>query len=159
MRIRASDQWIRIRILLFKSLTFKRPTKYWFKKKFCLLLFENTFTSFFRDKKSKESHKTVGIKVFLSIFAGWSKDPDPYIWLADPDSGGPKTYGSYGSGTQVYLIRNSQASHCCLFHHRLQHHHCHHRRTPGQDGPAHRPDPPGDGDQRFIASYKQYRCV
>jgi hypothetical protein len=40
-----------------------------FKKIFCLLLFANTFTSFFKDKKSKRSHKTVGIKVFLSIFA------------------------------------------------------------------------------------------
>jgi hypothetical protein len=39
------------------------------KKFFCLLLFEGTFTSFFKDKKSKRSHKTVGIKVFLTIFA------------------------------------------------------------------------------------------
>ncbi len=36
---------------------------------FCLLLFEGTFTSFFKDKKSKRSHKTVGINVFLTIFA------------------------------------------------------------------------------------------
>jgi hypothetical protein len=34
-------------------------------KFFCLLLFEGTFTSFFKDKKSK----TVRIKVFLNIFA------------------------------------------------------------------------------------------
>jgi hypothetical protein len=31
--------------------------------------FEGTFTSFFKDKKSKRSHKTVEIKVFLTIFA------------------------------------------------------------------------------------------
>jgi hypothetical protein len=31
---------------------------------FCLLLSEGTFTSFFKDKKSKRSHKTVGINVF-----------------------------------------------------------------------------------------------
>jgi hypothetical protein len=36
---------------------------------FCLLLFEGTITSFFKDKKSKRSHKTVGVKVFLTIFA------------------------------------------------------------------------------------------
>jgi hypothetical protein len=36
---------------------------------FCLLLFEGTFTSFFKDKKSNRSHKTVGIKVFLTISA------------------------------------------------------------------------------------------
>jgi hypothetical protein len=34
------------------------------KKNFCLLLFEGTFTSFFKDKKSKRSHKAVEIKVF-----------------------------------------------------------------------------------------------
>jgi hypothetical protein len=32
-------------------------------------LFEGTLTSFLKDKKSKRSHKTVGIKVFLTIFA------------------------------------------------------------------------------------------
>jgi hypothetical protein len=37
---------------------------------FCLLLFEGTFfTSFFKDKKSKRSHKTGGIKVFLNFFS------------------------------------------------------------------------------------------
>jgi hypothetical protein len=35
---------------------------------FSLLLFEGTFKSFFKDKKSK-SRKIVGIKVFLTIFA------------------------------------------------------------------------------------------
>jgi hypothetical protein len=39
------------------------------KKFFCLLLFEVTFTSFSKDKKSKRSHKAVGIKAFLTIFA------------------------------------------------------------------------------------------
>jgi hypothetical protein len=36
---------------------------------FCLLLFKGTFTSFYKDRKSKRSNKTVGIKVFLTIFA------------------------------------------------------------------------------------------
>ncbi len=81
------------------------------KKFFCLLLFEGTFTLFFKDKKSQRSHKTVGIKVFLTIFAWcykdpdpdpylWLIDPDPYLWLIDPDPdpGGPKTYGAeFGS--------------------------------------------------------------
>jgi hypothetical protein len=41
------------------------------KKVFLLitLLLEGIFLSFFKDKKSKRSHKTVGIKVFLIIFA------------------------------------------------------------------------------------------
>jgi hypothetical protein len=38
-------------------------------KFFSILLFEGTFTSFFKDKKSKRSHKTVKIKVFLTILA------------------------------------------------------------------------------------------
>jgi hypothetical protein len=38
------------------------------KQFFCLLLFEGTFTSFFKDKKSKRNHKAAGFKVFLTIF-------------------------------------------------------------------------------------------
>ncbi len=58
------------RILLFSALTFKMPTKKLFKKKFFfILLFEGTFTSFSKGKKSKRSHKTVDLKVFLTIFA------------------------------------------------------------------------------------------
>ncbi len=33
------------------------------------VLFECTFTSFFKDKQSERNHKTIGIKVFLTIFA------------------------------------------------------------------------------------------
>jgi hypothetical protein len=39
------------------------------KKVFLLLLFEGTFTLFFKDKKPKRGHRTVKIKVFLTIFA------------------------------------------------------------------------------------------
>ncbi len=75
-RIHASDKWIRmrIRILLFSSLTFKRPTtvKTNFKKSFCwLLLFQGKFKSFFKDKKSKRINKIVEIKVFVTIYAWW----------------------------------------------------------------------------------------
>ncbi len=54
----------------------------------------------FKDKKSKRCHKTVEIKVFLTIFPYWLKDPDPepYLWLMDPGPGGPKTCGFGGSG-------------------------------------------------------------
>jgi hypothetical protein len=31
------------------------------------MFFEGTFISFFKDKKSKRSHKAVGIKVFLTV--------------------------------------------------------------------------------------------
>ncbi len=54
--IRASDQWIRIRILIFSSLTFKAPTKDY--RYFFTLHFKGTFTSFIQDKKSNKSRKT-----------------------------------------------------------------------------------------------------
>ncbi len=38
-------------------------------KFFYLLLLEGTFSFIFKDKKSKRSHKAVGIKVFLTSFA------------------------------------------------------------------------------------------
>ncbi len=43
--------------------------KYNLEKMSCLLLFEGTYTSLYKDKKSKRSHKTVGIKVFLTIIS------------------------------------------------------------------------------------------
>jgi hypothetical protein len=47
-----------IRILLFSSLTFKMPAKKLILTQFfCLLLFEGTFTLFFKDKKSKRVTK------------------------------------------------------------------------------------------------------
>jgi hypothetical protein len=75
-RIHASNKWIRIwiriRILLFSSLTSRRHQKLiYLKRVFCILLFKGTFTSFFKDKKSKRSHKTLESKVFLTIFASW----------------------------------------------------------------------------------------
>jgi hypothetical protein len=44
----------------------KRIFKKWF---FCIVFFEGTFTLFLNDKKSKRSHITVEIKVFVTIFA------------------------------------------------------------------------------------------
>ncbi len=58
-----------------------------------------TFTSFFKVKNHKEVTKQFQL-VILTNFAWWWKDPDPYLWLADP--GGPKTYGS-GSAT-LFII-------------------------------------------------------
>ncbi len=72
-------------------------------KFFCLLFFEVTFTSFFKDKKSQNSRN----QGFFYIFAWRLKDPDPYLWLMDPDPdlGGPKTYGSgFGSGSATLLV-------------------------------------------------------
>ncbi len=102
------------------------------KKVFLLLLFEYTFTSFFKDKKSKWSHKTVGIKVFLTIFAWWWKepDPDPYLWLMVPDPGGPKQtdptdpdpqhwkipYHSHSSSHSLCQVAQFVALFVCSYH-------------------------------------------
>jgi hypothetical protein len=66
-----------------------------FKKKFfCILLFEGTFTSFFKGKKSKRSHKTLEIKVFLYyiclMIEGSGSGSIPLTNGSDPDPGGPK---------------------------------------------------------------------
>jgi hypothetical protein len=47
-------------------------------------------------KESLRSHKTLEIRVFLTFFAWWRKDPDLYVWLTDSDADprGLKTYGS-----------------------------------------------------------------
>ncbi len=60
-------------------------------------------------KKSQRSYKTLEIKVFLTIFAWWWKDPDPYLWLTDPDADprGLKTYGSYCSDPQHWYLHPS----------------------------------------------------
>jgi hypothetical protein len=57
------------------------------KKFFCIVLFEGTFTSFFKDKKSKRSHKTVEIKVFLTINDGRIRihEAQNHVDSVDPD--------------------------------------------------------------------------
>ncbi len=102
----------------FKKLTClsvadKMPTKYKFflKQVFCLLFFKGCFTSVFIDKKSKRSHKIVEINFFLTFFACWWKDPDPYKIMTDPDPGGPKTYGS--RSRSITLLRVNHTMKLC----------------------------------------------
>ncbi len=59
---------------------------------------------FSKEKSHKKIHKTVEIKAFLTNFAWWWKNLE-----SDPDSGGPKTYGS-GSGT---LFQTHSTYHLC----------------------------------------------
>jgi hypothetical protein len=49
----------------------KDANKKLFENFFPILHFKDTFISFFKDKKSRRSHKTVDIKVFPTIFAYW----------------------------------------------------------------------------------------
>jgi hypothetical protein len=96
------DILVRIRILLFSSVADKKQTK---NKDFCLLVFEGTFTSVFKDKKSKRSHKKVEMKDFLTFFACLWKEPGPDLHkiMTDPDPGGPITYRSFGSGSATLV--------------------------------------------------------
>jgi hypothetical protein len=97
-------------LCMVKEIVFLQVVKF-----FCFLLFEATFISFFKNKKSKRNHKTVGIKVFLTYFACLKKDPepDPYLVIMDPypDPGGSKIYGS-GSAPLVGRYLNSKF--CCF---------------------------------------------
>jgi hypothetical protein len=83
-------------------------------KFFCLFLFEGTFTAFLKDKKSKRSQKTVGIKVFFLFLLDDRKSRiwicTGYLWLTTPDPGGPKTYGSDGSGSATLLLRKADVN-------------------------------------------------
>ncbi len=123
-RIHASDWWIRIRIririLLFSSLTFKMlaSKKINFNTIFSANYFLKLHLHHFSKIKVKKSHKIVGIKVFLTIFAWWYKDPDPdpeqdpdqdpYLWLVDPDPGDPKTVKNMWIRIRIRIrIRNT----------------------------------------------------
>ncbi len=55
-QIRTFDKRIRLWLLLFSSVTFETQKKN-LKKVLCLLLFEDTFTPFFKDKSKKKVTK------------------------------------------------------------------------------------------------------
>ncbi len=66
-----------------------------------LLIRIRSGTCFFRPWQQKRSHKIVEIKVFLTFFACWWRDPDPHKIITDP--GGPKSYGYSGSGSTTLV--------------------------------------------------------
>jgi hypothetical protein len=73
-----------------------------------------------KSQKEVTQQYRVGIKIFLTIFAWWQKDPDPdpYLWLTDPnpDPEGLKTYGSGGSGSATLMPTILLAPKCpCLY--------------------------------------------
>jgi hypothetical protein len=67
---------------------------------FCLLHFEGTFTSFFKDKMSKRNHKTVGIKVFLIILLDNRR-------MMEGSGSPPLTNGSGSGRPKNMWIRNT----------------------------------------------------
>ncbi len=69
------------------AVAFRMPKMSFFPKFFCFISYfgYGTLTSVFKDNMSFRSHKRVEIMVYLNFLL--------------PDPRGPKTYGSYGSGT------------------------------------------------------------
>ncbi len=123
--------WIRIRIhrsmpltngsgfgsgsCYFRHWPSRRQQKTNLKKRFfCLLLFEGTFTSFFKDEKCKRSHKTVGIKVFFTIFCLMIEGSGSGSLTNESGSGRPKKmwirWIPPGSGSKTLLENNNKPS-------------------------------------------------
>ena len=73
---------------------------------FWILLFDGTFKSFIKGKKSKRSHKAVYSRFILLFLLNDIRNCIRYLWMTDPDQGGPKTRGSGGSGcaTLFFLL-------------------------------------------------------
>ncbi len=70
-------------LLTYPQAHYLRSLIYCFKDKFCVkILFCKHYFS------------------LLNTFLRKGKDPDPFLWLTDPDPGDPKTCGSCGSGSR-----------------------------------------------------------
>jgi hypothetical protein len=81
--------------------TFKKPSKNIFLRFFAYFFCRYIYIiQRYKDIMKSQNSRNQG---FLTSFAWWWKDPDLnrdlYLWLTDPDPGGPKTYGSYRFGT------------------------------------------------------------
>ncbi len=107
---------MRIRILLFSSITFKTPTKNNLKKSFSAYYFLKVHSHHFSKIKSpKEVTKQQESRFFFlfllfddrRMIEGSGSGSIPLIM--DPDPGGPKTCGwggsGFGSGTQPKIFR------------------------------------------------------
>jgi hypothetical protein len=86
LRIRTTD--LRIRNLLFTSVTCKMPQKiFFFNNFFCLLLFDGTLTTSTKMKSHKEvlNSRNQGFSYYFCLMKGSVQ------LMTDPDPGGPKT--------------------------------------------------------------------
>jgi hypothetical protein len=88
--------------MLFSAVAAKTPTKIsFFSKVFLLITFKVQLHQFSKKRSLKEVTKWYKSKFFLLF--DLSKNPDlldPCKVRTDPDLGGPKTYGSYRSGSK-----------------------------------------------------------
>ncbi len=63
------------------------------------------FSKFFKDKKTQRIHKTGKIKIFLTFFLLNYWRIQTRINTVMTDSGGPKIYRSYGSGSTTLISK------------------------------------------------------
>jgi hypothetical protein len=88
---------------------------FWYGSGSAFLLFEDTFTPYFKNKKSKRSNKTVGNKVFLTTVFLLDdrrvriRTSDKRIRIQEAQ----KKYGSDGSGSATLV--KSKSLHFCKF--------------------------------------------
>ncbi len=86
---------------------------------FCLLLFEGTVTLFFKDKKSKLSHKTAGFKFFLLFLLDDGSGSIPLTNGSGSRSKRPKNTGYKGqkrNGPDFWLPDPDQSLFCTYSH-------------------------------------------
>ncbi len=108
------DILVRIRTRWSVPLTSVSVSCFFLQSFFSLLLFEVIFTSVFKDKKSKRSHKIVETKFFLLVLFVDGRIRISRSWsgsvqiLTDPDPESPKSYGSHGSDPNpLYSVGSS----------------------------------------------------
>ncbi len=90
---------------------------------FCILLFEGTFTSLFKDKKSKRSHKchnsrNQSFSYYFCLMIEWSGSRSIPLWLMDPGPGGLKTSRSgfvSGSATLPVTVKRFSVFICPVY--------------------------------------------
>ncbi len=100
---------VQLRILPFSSVTFKMATKniYFFLRFLLITFWSYIYIIFQRLKVTKKSQNSRN-QCFSSYFGLMIKGSESgsmilYLWVMDPDQGGPKTYGSYRSDPQHCL--------------------------------------------------------
>ncbi len=124
VRIRTRTSDYRIRIWLLSSVTLRMPKKFFFI--FFLITYQQahylqSLTYCFKEKFCVKIKFSKHYFSLLNTFMRKGKDPapelNPYIWLRDPDLGGPKTCGSCGSGypTLKKTLHNQIISMCPPF--------------------------------------------
>ncbi len=80
------------------------------KKCFCLLLFEGTFTSFYKEKNAQKKSQNSRNQGFSYLFCLMTEGSGSIPLTNGSDPGGPKTCGSGGSGSGSRTLLSNVAN-------------------------------------------------